>query len=276
MAAIGQWGCAGLDNPTALAELQVEADIEIEATRVETFDEVEIHAHLTEGGAPMRMRQVQLEIEHENGGPARVVDMEPEGEGFAAHVTFFEPGEHHVHVLGMPEQHRLMRRMGETEVDVHRQHQVIGPYWFELGVTPAPVMENVSAEIHLYAYELHGDGSLGEPVDGLELGFAVHFPDGREQDLSVHEGEHGEYEAPFTFGAAGLYELHVALEASHEEAEDEHGDEEAEDEHGDEEAEDDHGHDADAAEGEFHIRVLGEAETDGGGNDSGGGNGHGH
>ncbi len=22
--------------------------------------------------------------------------MEPEGEGFAAHVTFFEPGEHHV------------------------------------------------------------------------------------------------------------------------------------------------------------------------------------
>lgn len=264
IAAIGQWGCAGLDNPTALAELQVEADIEIEATRVETFSEVEIHAHLTLGGAPMRMRQVQLEIEHENGGPTRVVDMEPEGEGFAAHVTFFEPGEHHVHVLGMPEQHRLMRRMGEIEVDVHRQHQVIGPYWFELGVTPAPVMENVSAEIHLYAYELHDDGSLGEPVDGLELGFAVHLPDGREQDLSVREVEHGEYEAVFTFGAAGLYELHVALEASHEEAdaEDEHG--EAEDEHGDE------------AEGEFHIRVLGEAETDGGGSDSGGGNGHGH
>jgi hypothetical protein len=256
-----------LDNPTALAELQVEADIEITATRVETFDEVEIHAHLTQGGVPMRMRQVQLQIEHENGGPARVVDMEPEGEGFAAHVTFFEPGEHHVQVLGMPEQHRLMRRMGETEVDVHRQHRVIGPYWFELGVTPAPVMENVSAEIHLYAFELHDDGSLGEPVDGLELGFAVHLPDGSEQDLSVHEVTYGEYEAPFTFGAAGLYELHVALEASHEEAEDEHGDE-AEDEH-----EDEHG---DEAEGEFHIRVLGEEETDGEGSDSGGGNGHDH
>ena len=58
VAAIGQWGCAGLDNPTALAELQVEADIEIKATRVETFNDVEIHAHLTQGGAPMRMRQV--------------------------------------------------------------------------------------------------------------------------------------------------------------------------------------------------------------------------
>ena len=259
VAAIAQWGCAGLDNPTALAELQVEAEIEIKASRVETFDEVEIHAHLTQGGVPMSMRQVQLQIEHENGGPTRVVDMEPEGEGFAAHVTFFEPGEHHVHVLGMPEQHRLTRRMGETAVDVHRQHQVIGPYWFELGVAPAPVMENASAEIRLYAYELHDDGSLGEPADGLELGFAVHLPDGREQDLSVHEVEHGEYEAPFTFGAAGLYELHVALEASHEEAEDEHGDE----------------HEAET-EGEFHIRVLGEAVTDGGGSDSGGGDGHGH
>ena len=42
IAAISQWGCAGLDNPTALADLQVEADIEIEASRVETFNEVEI------------------------------------------------------------------------------------------------------------------------------------------------------------------------------------------------------------------------------------------
>ena len=124
----GAWlpGCAEWDNPTALAELEPRTVIEVHAARVETFEEVEIHAQITERGAPMRMQRVQLEIEHENGGPARVVDMEPEGEGFAAHVTFFEPGEHHVHVLGMPEQHRLMRRMGETEVDVHRQHQATG------------------------------------------------------------------------------------------------------------------------------------------------------
>ncbi len=204
--------CADWDNPTALSELQPEVEFEIGSPKLETFEEVEIHVHVTESGAPLRMRHSQLEIQHAVGGPVRSVELKPEDGGYAAHVTFFEPGEHHLHFMGTPERHQLMWEMGELEVAVQRQHRVIGPYWVELAVSPAPVMEGESAHIHLFAYDLLADGTRGNPVAGLELELEIHNPSGVETAVVVIEEDFGEYEAPFAFDAAGIYELHIEIE----------------------------------------------------------------
>ncbi len=268
----GLWGCAGADNPTALADLDPQADIEIHADRVETFDEVEVHVRLTEGGEPMHMNSVHLEIEHALGGPLRVVEMEAAGDEYEAHVMFWEDGEHHLHLMGVPERHRLATEMAESEVHVQRQHRVIGSYWVELAMAPAPALENLPADIYLFVYDLHDDGP-GDLVEGLELSAEMHTPFGRETPLRFTELAHGEYVARYAFGAAGEYDMHVEIALAHDEAEDEHADDEhEEDEHeaGDEHAEEEH------AEGEFHIPVLSPdsegAESDGA--DAGGGHGH--
>ncbi len=284
----GLWGCAGADNPTALADLDPQADIEIHADRVETFDEVEVHVRLTEGGGPMHMNSVHLEIEHALGGPLRVVEMEAAGDEYEAHVMFYEDGEHHLHLMGVPERHRLATEIAEAEVQVHRQHTVIGPYWVELAMAPAPAIENLPADIYLLVYDLHDDGP-GDLVEGLELSAEMHTPFGRELPLRFTELAHGEYAARYAFGASGEYDMHVEVSLAQDEAEDEHADDEhaedeheAEDEHtdnereeGDEHADDEHAED-EHAEGEFHIPVLSSdsegAESDG--TDAGGGHGH--
>lgn len=242
--AVAVAGCADADNPTALSELDPETQFEIETDRVETFEEVEIHVDVLEGGSPMMMRQSEMEIEHESGGPARTVEMEPHGDGYVANVMFFEPGEYHLHFRGRPEGHNLMGEMGDHEIDVHRRHQVIGPYWVELDLDPAPVLEGETAQIHLLVFELLADGTSGDPVEGLELDMEIHDLAGVETLLVVTEEGAGEYEAEYTFGEAGLYELHVGIASE---------------------------------DGEFHIPVLqsiDDSEIDDG-NDHGG-NGHGH
>lgn len=243
--------CADWDNPTALEDLVAETEFEVEAARVETFQEVEIHVHITEGGAPLVMREAQLEIEHGGAEEARVVPLEPAGEGYAAHVTFHEPGEHHVHFVGRPEQHQLMHELGDQEIEVHRQHQIIGPYWVELDVNPAPVLIGESGHIHFHVFELLEDGTPGEEVAGLVLECELHAPDASEISLVVVEEEPGEYETEYTFAEAGLYEFHLEIEI----AEGVHED------------------------GEFHVPVLSslddedhEEDTDEGGDDHG----HGH
>ena len=239
------YACAGWDNPTALEDLQTTAEFEIEAARVETFEEVEIHVHVRERGSHVKVTQAQLEIEHAASGTARTVAMEPEGDGYAAHVMFFEEGEHHMHFMGVPARHRLMWELGEHELHVHNAHRIIGPYWVELEVSPAPVLEGNDGHIHVHVFELLPDGTAGAPVSGLDVELAIHSPSEVETVLTVVEEEEGEYEGEYAFGAAGTYELHVEIEV-------------------------DGGHE----EGEFHIPVLspeGEQEPD----DGGPGHGHG-
>ncbi len=205
-------GCADADNPTALSELEPETQFEIRADRVETFEEVEIHVDVMEGGSPMMMRQAEMEIEHDAGGPHRTVEMEPHEGGYMARVMFFEPGEYHLHFRGRPQGHSLMGEMGDHEVEVHRRHQVIGPYWVELELDPAPILEFQGAHIHLFVFQILQDGTVGDPVEGLELGLEIHDLDGVETGLVANEEGAGEYEAEYTFGEAGLYELHVAID----------------------------------------------------------------
>ncbi|MFB3112771.1 MAG: hypothetical protein ACE10G_12120, partial [Gemmatimonadales bacterium] len=119
---VGGVACAGLDNPTALADLELDVDFDIEAVRAETFEEVEIRVVVREGGAHLQMLESRMEIEHHASGVGRTVEMHPEGDGYAAHVTFFEPGEYHLQFHGTPEDHALSTEMGEQEIVVFRHH----------------------------------------------------------------------------------------------------------------------------------------------------------
>jgi hypothetical protein len=237
--------CAGWDNPTALEDLQADVEFEIEAARVETLEEVQIHVHATEGGAPMTIHQPHLQIEH-GGVEVALVEMERVGDEYEAHVTFFEEGDHHLHFMGVPNRHRLEWEIGEHELHVHNAHRIIGPYWVELEVSPAPVLENQGGHIHVLVFELLQDGTAGAAVGGLQLDLEVHDPAGVETALAVAEEGVGEYEAEFAFGAAGEYELHVGIDVG-----------------------------GVLEEGEFHIPVpspAGEPQEPG---DEGGGHGHG-
>jgi hypothetical protein len=205
-------GCASWDNPTALSELNPEAQFEIESAELETFQETEIHVRVNEGGAQLELRRAQLEIERADGGAARTVEMDPASDGYEAHVTFYEPGEHHFHLKGVPSGHHLMIEMGEHEVEVRRHHQVIGPYWTEFAVSPAPVFEGDEAHVHLFVFALLGDGTRGDPVGAIEMAGEIHAPDGTETELTFVEEEVGEYEADHAFGEAGEYELHIEID----------------------------------------------------------------
>ncbi len=239
-------GCADADNPTALSELEPETQFEIGAERVETFEEVEIHVIVREGGSPMMMRQSEMEIEHEDGAPPRIVEMEPHEDWYMTRVMFFEPGEYHLHFRGRPEGHRLMGEMGEHEIEVFRQHRVIGPYWVEMEVSPALIFPGGNAHIHFRVFDLLPDGTPGAEAGGLDLELEVHDPDGVETPVPVVEEEAGEYEAKYAFGDAGMYELHLEIEVG-----------------------------GDKEDGEFHIPVLSEEDA-GEGNEDDGGDGHGH
>ncbi len=239
-------GCAGWDNPTALEDLQADVEFEIEAARIETFEEVEVHVHARHDGAPMELESPRLEIEHEASGEVQVIDMEPEGEGFAAHVMFYEEGAHHVHFEGIPERHRLMWRLGETEVEVHNAHRIIGPYWVELELSPAPLLEGEVGQVHVHVFDLLADGNPGAEVSGLDVELEIHDPNGAQVALPVAEETPGEYEAEFDFDLPGEYELHVEIDVG-----------------------------GILADGEFHIPVLSPETGDSVPGDQGGG-GHDH
>lgn len=239
-------GCAGSDNPTALADLDPQTEFSISESRVETFEEVEISVLATESGRPMEMLHAELEIEPASGGPARLVEMEREGDAYSVHVTFFEDGEHHLHFKGTVEGHRLEMEVGEHEIDVHRRHVVVGPYWIEIALSPAPVLENTQTTIHLLAFADVGGGP-GDPIEGLEMEVEAHTPAGVVTALDVIEEEGGEYETDYLFGEAGDYELHVEILV-----------------------------DGVHADGEFHLPVLSRGAAGDGTDPNGGGGGHGH
>lgn len=213
LAVLAAAACADSDNPLALAELQPQIDLEVHSERVETFEEIEIHLSVMEGGSPLAMRNLEVEIQPATGGPARVVAMEPDGEEFAAHVTFFEPGEHHLHFKGTPERHQLQLELGEAEIHADRRHAVVGPYWIEIETTPAPISPNTTAHVHLLAFDNEG-GAAGASVEGLHMELGIHDPQGNEASVTVIEEEAGEYEAEYAFGDSGTYELHVEIEVA--------------------------------------------------------------
>lgn len=208
---VGGVACAGLDNPSALADLVLDVEFDIEATRVETFDEVEIHVRVREGGTHLPMLESRMEIEHHASGAVRTVEMHPEGDGYAAHVMFYKPGEYHLQFHGTPQQHRLSVEMGELEMEVFRHHQVIGPYWVEIESSPAPVLPGDEAHIHLLVFDLLQDGTSGAVVGGLDIEVEVHAPDGSESTLDVEKETPGAYEVQYQFDEAGTYELHVEI-----------------------------------------------------------------
>lgn len=247
LALAGLMGCADGDNPTALADLQTETEFELTTTRVETFEEIEIHVHVEESGTSLGLHEAELEIEHALTGASRVVPVEPEGHGYAAHVTFFAPGEHHLHLEARPEGHNLMHEMGETELEVHRHHRVIGPYWVEIEVSPAPVLEGQTGHIHFLVFDLLEDGTPGNAAGGLDLGLEVHDPAGTGTSVGLLEEEVGEYEAEYGFGEAGAYEMHLEIDLG-----------------------------AEHADGEFHVPVLSSVEDEPDDHEDDGGDGHEH
>lgn len=204
--------CADRDNPTALADLQADVLLEIATERVETFTEVEFHATVTQAGAVLSMQDMQMTMESEDGA-VRVMGMEPEGDGYSVHVVFYEAGEHHLLIDGAPHGHHadLTTRVMSREIDVHNQHQIVGPYWVEMEVSPAPVPEGGEAEIHLHVHEFDG-AEPGEEVAGVEMHAELHHPDGDEVEISFEEHEPGEYEVSAHFPEAGMYEIHLEVE----------------------------------------------------------------
>lgn len=244
---VGGWaatGCADWDNPAALSELNPQAGFQVATTRVETFEEVEIRVQVTDDGTPLELQSGRMEIEHEASGSRWTVEAEPAGEDYVTRVTFFEPGRYHLSFEGMPDGHRLMWEMGEQELEVSRQHRVIGAYWVELDLDPAPVLEGGLAHVHVFVYDLLGDGTRGQPVGGLQVGAQIHDPAGVETVLGVTEEVAGDYTAEYVFVDSGLYELHVSIAGQTD---------------------------------EFHFPVLPLVSDDGtGGGDHQGGGGHGH
>ena len=245
LVAVAAAGCADRDNPTALADLQVDVLLEITTERVETFNEVEIHASVTQGGISMDMETMRLEIEAHDGDVV-VMEMEPDGDGYSAHVVFYRAGEHHLLLKGAPSGHQagLIIPMASQEIEVYAQHRIVGPYWVEMGLSPAPVSEGGEAHIHLWVYEFDGE-EPGQEVGGVEIHAELHHPDGDEAELVFVEEGPGEYEASAFFPEAGLYEIHLEIEV-------------------------DEAH----HEGEFHVSVFGETVVTDPTDSTGGGHGH--
>ena len=54
--------CEGSDNPVALSSLNPQVTFEIHAPELETFEEIEIHVRVMEGGSRMNLREAVLEM----------------------------------------------------------------------------------------------------------------------------------------------------------------------------------------------------------------------
>ncbi len=204
--------CAGADNPTALADLNTEVEVELAVAEIQTLEEVEFHLHIAESGMHLQLERGEIEVRHHDAGTSQTVTLESDGDEYHARVTFFEPGEHHIHVMGMPRGNTIMGELYEFEVEVERRHETIGPYLVEIATDPAgPMLEGETAHIHLNIYDFLPDGTKGAPATGLPIAVEVHAPDGTEVAPSVIEEDAGEYELEVTFGEHGVYELHVEM-----------------------------------------------------------------
>jgi hypothetical protein len=204
-------GCG--DDSTGVPDLDPQTEFSLQDSIVETFLDTEIQVAVTDGGTPLRMERGEMDVEH-SGGYSRTVDMEVMGDSLTARMMFFEPGEYRLRFHGTPMGHEMMNDMGEYMIEVHRQHHVIGAYWVEVEVDPAPVLQNESATVRVFVFDLMQDSTSGDPATGLAVAMLIHDPTGAEAALTVAEAATGMYEAAHGFGEAGLYELHVEIGSS--------------------------------------------------------------
>lgn len=202
------WGCSD-DDPTGASQL--ETVFQIDADRVETFTPVGVQVGVMQGGSPMVMESGEMQVEHLGDGSTHTFQMGPLGDGFAGEMMFFEPGEHELHFEGSRHMGGMIEDLGHHRLTVHRQHRVIGPYWVELAVEPAPVLQGGTARIGFLVFEL-ANVAPGGPVGGLSAQVTVHDPGGQGPTLPLTEAAVGSYETDHTFGDAGLYELHLEID----------------------------------------------------------------
>lgn len=225
--------CADVDNPTALSETELTAEVEI-PSHLHSLTTYDLHFRVLSNSEPVHLHDVQVEVVPPGGGPSFPVPVETTTHAFEAQFYLFASGEHHLRISGQPEGHHLGHQLWEEEVHVARTHIVSEGHRFELETEPAPIMPGSLALLHLFAFELEEDGTKGDETPGLALTGFLHFPDATGVRVEWDEHGHGEYEARAVFPGAGEYGLQVGLQ------EEDHVDEEE-------------GHDNDHSE--FHIRV---------------------
>ena len=250
-AGVASVGCG--DDPASTSVSDPNTQFEIEATRVETFEEVAVHVQVHQDGSAVHMQHGELEIEHRGDGHGYSWDMESDGDGFTAHMMFFEPGTHQLHFWGTRQGGDHDEDFGHHEVQVHRQHRIIGPYWVELKLDPVPPIVNQAETIRVHVFERLQDGTPGDPVDGLSVRMQVRGPDMMMDMLVVTEEQAGVYMSEHTCDTAGMHYLQVQI-----------------------------GESSTVEQGEFHFPVLASLDDDDFGHHGhGGGNhhdddGHGH
>ena len=206
LAGLGLLACA--ENSTSPQGDEPETTFDVQADRVETFEDVDIQIDIHKGGGIIPMEHGEMMISAPDGS-GWTHDMEPLGDGFVAHAMFFHPGTHELRFSGR-RAGRSDEEFGEHMIEVHRQHRLIGDYWAELALDPAPVVEGNETTVTLYVFEFDGQ-SPGAQAAGLSLDAHLHGPGDIEVPVGFVESAAGVYEATHTFNAQGLYELHVTI-----------------------------------------------------------------
>jgi hypothetical protein len=199
------------DDSTGTSEGELETNFELGTSWAETFTPVTVDVGISQGGTSVTMQQGEMHVEDLGDGSTHTFAMTPMGDGFSGEMMFFEPGEHELHFQGRLQMGGMMQDVGHHRITVHRQHRVVGPYWVEFEVDPAPVLQGEIARVRFLVFQLMGDAP-GDPVEGLDVQVTIHDRDGAESVLSLLESTAGSYEAEHAFGQAGLYELHLEID----------------------------------------------------------------
>ena len=209
VAGVAITGCG--DDPASVSNSDPDTRFEVQSSRVETYDEVTVNVRVQQDGSALHMQHGELEIEHKGGGHGYSWDMESDGDGFTAHMMFFEPGTHQLHFWGRQQDGDQDEDFGHHEIEVHRQHQIIGPYWVEMELDPVPPIVNQAETIRVRVFERLQDGTPGDPVGGLSVRMQVRGPDSMMDMLSVSEDETGVYMAEHTCDMTGMHYLQVQI-----------------------------------------------------------------
>ena len=202
-------GCG--DDPASAADTDPGTQFEVQSSRVETFEDVEVYVRIHQDGTALHMQHGELEIEHQGGGHDYSWDMNGDGDGFIAHMMFFEPGTHRLHFWGMQQGGDHDEDLGHHNIEVHRQHRIIGSYWVEMELDPVPPIVNQAETIRVRVFQRLQDGTPGDPVGGLSVRMQVRGPDMMMDMLVVTEEQAGVYMSEHTCDTAGMHYLQVQI-----------------------------------------------------------------
>lgn len=209
VSAVSLTGCADLDNPAALSDLDLVANVEV-PDHMHTLTDNDFHIQVFSGSDPVHMRRLELDVVSPGAASARPVPIEEVDGEFRARVYLYAAGEHHFRLRGQLDGHHLMQQIWEHEAHSARTHIVADDHRFELETSPAPILPGGLALLHAYAYELEPDGSKGPEAHDLQLAGSLHHPDGTEVAIAWAEQGHGEYEGRAVFPTAGSYSLQIS------------------------------------------------------------------